>query len=243
MIERMNTTDFDEAKVEVTPVLEEVLESRGLSWSELSFPLRKTLVKRGCNTDMVRFILDHWTVYRRRDSVFFNSYDKNTFVMSNMYPCRMCEGGKTFNSVDHLFHYLRAYAHEAYDCAVKVRRASGVKSGFKSKQIWKQYWKDEGEEGYINETTVKEVEDSAKLLRYCQEVKFDFCDEFRTALRATKHKRLVEYAPWDGLYGVLYNKKDRRYEGVNICGKCMTQLRDERLNSPLILDKLKSVNL
>lgn len=68
--------------------------------------------------------------YKIENSVYFNSkYGEK--VLSNMYPCKLTYEGKTFNSVEQMFHVLlyRFLSDKTMQC----------KTSFECKEVYKTY--------------------------------------------------------------------------------------------------------
>ncbi len=170
----------------------------------------------------------NWRVYSEEDSVFFNSYCRDdNMILSNMYPCFMEYNGLTFNSVDHLYHWLMfdGEGEEVKKIRDKIFKCSGVCNGFDAKSLSRN-----------NSTLIpeKNKENELKILKTCLIVKAKCCKEFRRKLLESGDKNLVELAWWgDCEYGVKQLVKGGKYEGMNKCGRVMMKVREMLLAGEL----------
>ena len=162
----------------------------------------------------------NWRMYDEKESVLFNSYCRDSnMVLSNMYPCVMWYNGLIFNSVDHLYNWLMFDGgdEEARKIRDKIYKCSGVCNGFESKRIRKD------NDSLIPE---KNKKNHLKILKTCHIVKAKCCREFREKLIESGDKNLVEFAWWgDCRYGVVKDKESGMYEGMNMCGRVMMEVR------------------
>ena len=76
--------------------------------------------------------MDNLRVYRKSDSVLFNSKLDN-FVMSNMYPCHLVYEGKEFQSVEQLFHWM--IFSESAEIRDEIMKCKGICNGFQVKKL------------------------------------------------------------------------------------------------------------
>ena len=156
--------------------------------------------------------------YKKDDCILFNS-KLDSYVMSNMYPCRLVYDSKEFQSVEQMFHWMLFSGNtEVRDGIMKCK---GVCNGFQVKNFCAKH-ADKIDKDY----------DSKKFdcLFKCLEIKYLQCLEFRKAIDESVGKSLVEYAPWDNEYGAVWDKDLQSYVGKNACGRLMMKVRENALN-------------
>lgn len=204
--------------------------------------LEETLKKRGCNEEMVNFIKSQWRYYDPKEVMKFNSYEGDYMFLSNMYPFRGQFNGIKVNSVDQIFFLQYAFKTKNEELIKEIQQCTGVRSGFLAKEKWRKYCekiakekKKNGEE-LVNtspglETSVEGLEESISYLRNGWKVKYNYCSEFKHLLILSKKMclKLMEVAPWDGLFGCCYNQETKLYEGCNLCGRFMNDFRDKHI--------------
>lgn len=157
------------------------------------------------------------------DCVCFNSYHRDNYVLSNMFPCEMEYNGMKFKSVEMMYYWLM-YEGEGEDrkrVREELLKCGGINNGFRCREIGKK------NKEFIDENVAN---NEFKILRECHIAKLKGCREFREKLRESKGKMLVEEAGWDyKRYGAVLNKMSGCMEGGNACGRVMTKVRDEFL--------------
>lgn len=153
--------------------------------------------------------------YSKEDSILFNSKGEN-FVLSNMYPCKLIYEGRTFHSVEQLYHWMLYSNNEKL--RDKIIKFKGICNGFDVKKFCKDYIKER--DGDFDSKKYR-------CLRKCLELKYLQCYEFRKAIDESGSKNLVEYAPWDSEYGTTWLKEYNAYVGKNACGRIMMEVRKQ----------------
>ena len=162
--------------------------------------------------------------YSPSESVCFNSCNVDNMVLSNFWPCKIRYNDVMYHSVEQLFVWRLLDMYDGMgEYKEKVMSYKGINNGYKIKrdrgiqdilsELEEDYEKKNGKEGLL----LMEWE----LLRDCVELKFKFCKEYREKLKECKGKKIVESCPWgDSLFGAVWNKEKRVYEGVNASGRC-----------------------
>lgn len=185
--------------------------------------------------------------YNKSECILFNSYSRTmTEVLSNHHICDLKYEDKTFNSSEQLFFWLRLYGYSEYQNVIlQITSPKEVKT--KGAQLIKRL--------KIGDDIVRDVQ----LLRLAIRVKYNYCIEFREFLLAHPNTDIVEYAWWgDDLYGCVdedinlkYNPKEGFVIGKNVCGRLLSEIRDESkdengmciLTRPACLDAMNSQTL
>ena len=65
--------------------------------------------------------------YKKDDCILFNS-KLDSYVMSNMYPCRLVYDGKKFQSVEQMFHWM--LFSENAERRDEIMKCKGMCNGF-----------------------------------------------------------------------------------------------------------------
>ena len=151
--------------------------------------------------------------YPKEDSILFNSKGEN-FVLSNMYPCKLIYEGRTFHSVEQLYHWMLYSNNEKL--RDKIIKFKGICNGFQVKKFCEEH---------INDIDKDYMLKKYKCLKKCLELKYEQCREFREAIDGSHGKHLVEFAPWDAEYGATWMKEFNAYVGKNACGRLMMDVR------------------
>lgn len=165
--------------------------------------------------------------YPLEDCVCFNSYHRDNYVLSNMFPCELEYDGMNFKSVDMMYWWLmyKGEGEKKKEVRDKILKCSGIRNGFKCREIGKL------NEDYIDDEVWK---NKWKTLELCLIAKAKCCREFRKKLRESKDKVLVEEASWDYKgAGAILNRRNGCMEGGNACGRLMMEVREMLLNGDL----------
>lgn len=189
--------------------------------------LEKTIKDRGGRSELREFIENQWRVYNPKEIMKFNSHDKTNFYLSNMFPFSGKFKGNNVFSVDQIFYLQHALKTNDDKIISDILNCSGMMNAFEAKKKWGEYSKDNK-----LESTIDEIKESISFLYEAWKVKFKYCKEFRDFLIYSKTNclKLVENAPWDGVFGTCYNPKTMMYEGCNLCGRYMQKFRNEILS-------------
>ena len=157
--------------------------------------------------------------YAKDDVVAFKNRGKNA-IFSNFYPFDFAVEGLTFHSVEQYYHWRRL------EGAPKYRETMLSFDG--ERHAWKCF-------NYSRNRWVKEVieTDLEKRIAYMREGlrhKLEHCEGFREALLKTGDKVIAELnqtSKPDDIWAV--NKTAEGYEGSNILGKLLMELRESIL--------------
>lgn len=165
--------------------------------------------------------------YPLEDCVCFNSYHRDNYVLSNMFPCELEYNGMIFKSVEMMYWWLmfEGEGENRKKIRDKVLRCSGIRNGFDCWKICKSNESDIDDEIWENKW---------EKLELCLIAKAKCCREFRKKLRESKGKWLVEVAGWDfKAAGAILNKRSGCMEGGNACGRLMMEVREMLFNGEL----------
>lgn len=165
--------------------------------------------------------------YPLEECVCFNSYNRDNYVLSNMYPCEIDYEGMRFKSVDMMYWWLMFRGEDSRRKRIRDRiiKCGGICNGYKCRKIGLE------NEDYIDDEFVK---NQFKILESCIIAKAKCCREFREKLRESKGKWLVEEAGWDyEKAGAILNSENGCMEGGNACGRLMMEVRDMLFNGEL----------
>ena len=157
--------------------------------------------------------------YAKSDVVAFRNRGKYA-IFSNFYPFDFAVEGVTFHSVEQYYHWRRL------EGAPRYRETMLSFDG--EKHAWKCF-------NYSRNRWVKQVieADLRKRITYMREglqYKLKYCEGFKEALQKTGVKVIAELnqtSKPDDIWAV--NKTDEGYEGSNILGKLLMELRESIL--------------
>lgn len=86
------------------------------------------------------------------------------------------------------------------------------------------------------------AETEVRLLRFCIQLKYIQCPEFKNFLLQHPTERLVEYAPWgDNTYGMVDTDESNKWNwykgevaGQNVCGRLIMEVRNSAQEGDII---------
>jgi len=155
--------------------------------------------------------------YPIAESVFFHKKTDDHWMLSNLYACPLMADGIPFKSSEHLFQTM------------KFATAESIQAVYQSnspKMTAKHYQKIGGHRREDWGTIIIDA------MKYCLQLKYEQCQEFREDLKSTKGFYIVELqdAKNDNEtsrpngWGV--KTKGDEYVGPNIMGRLLMELRD-----------------
>ena len=166
-----------------------------------------------------KYYPEYWgdQVYPIAQSVFFHKKTDNHWILSNMSSCSLEVEGIPFKSSEHLFQTLK-FATPASITAVYQS---------KSPKMTAKHWQKVG--GHRREDWGEIILD---VMKFCLQKKYEQCPEFRAELDSTKGYNIVELqdrkndkaSSRANAWGVKTKGQD--YEGPNIMGRLLIELRD-----------------
>lgn len=160
--------------------------------------------------------VNDFRAYNKTDCITFNTSNRNTYIFSNFYPCKLRYNGLYFNSSEQLYYYLcTSTKPDIQRLVMQMPDALAVKKLHISYSDRNPDW----------------TEQRNTIMRTCLETKFHQCKEYQTALLNTGNKDILEFAYWWDLYwGASTTKNSQYYVGINALGRLHMELRNKYLN-------------
>lgn len=155
--------------------------------------------------------VDDFRVYDKGNCITFNTSNRDTYILSNFYPCRLSYNGVYFHSTEQLYYYLCTTTKpELQRLIMQQPNALAVKKlhiGYEDRDVdW--------------------VQNRNGIMRKALQIKFEQCPEYRNYLLSTGNKDILEYAYWWDLYwGAATTKNSDYYVGINALGRLHMELR------------------
>ena len=169
------------------------------------------------------FIKEHYPgywgyqVYPVAQSVFFHKKTDEHWILSNMASCPLEIEGVPFKNSEHLFQTLKFATPESVAAVYQS----------KSPKMTAKHWQKIG--GHRREDWGQIILD---VMKFCLRQKYEQCLEFREELERTKGYYIVELQDTQqdkessraNAWGV--KTKGQNYEGPNLMGRLLMELRD-----------------
>ena len=162
---------------------------------------------------------EYWgdQVYPIAQSVFFHKKTDNYWILSNMASCPLEIEGIPFKSSEHLFQTLKFATSESI---IAVYRSNNAKMTAKHYQKLGGHRREDWERILVD------------VMKFCLQQKYEQCPEFRKELDSTKGYNIVELqdakndkeSSRANAWGV--KTKGENYEGPNLMGRLLMELRD-----------------
>ena len=138
-------------------------------------------------------------------------------VFSNFYPFDFVTQGVTFHSVEQYYHWRRLESSPKYQQT--MLSFEGEKHAWQCFNYSRNRWVKQ----VIETDLVKRIAYMREGLRY----KLEHCKEFKEALLKTGSKTIAELNQTSKPYDIwAVNNPPNGYEGSNILGKLLMELRD-----------------
>ena len=173
-----------------------------------------------------KYYPEYWgdQVYPIAQSVFFHKKTDEHWILSNMASCPLEVEGIPFKSSEHVFQTLKFATPESITAVYQSNNA---------KMTAKHYQKLEG---HRREDWGQILVD---IMKFCLQQKYEQCPEFRKELDSTKEYNIVELqdrkndkaSSRANAWGV--KTKGQNYEGPNLMGRLLMELRDGMLKYKL----------
>ena len=217
----------DNSKINVAILDGSIIEIKNIEEVELD---EKGKLKKKSSTRIAEFIKkyypEYWgdQVYPIEQSVFFQSKTDNHWILSNISSCPLEVEGVPFKSSEHLFQTLKFATPESITAVYQSKSP---------KMTAKHYQKLDG---HRREDWGQILVDVMKL---CLQQKYEQCPEFREELKKTKGYHIVELqdkkndkdSSRANAWGV--KSKGQNYEGANLMGRLLMELRDGKMKYKL----------
>ena len=217
----------DNGKINVAMLDDSIIAIKKIEEVELD---EKGKLKKKSSTRIAEFIKkyypEYWgiQVYPIEQSVFFHKITDEHWILSNMSSCPLEVEGVPFKSSEHLFQTLKFATSESI---------TAVYQSNTPKMTAKHYQKLDG---HRREDWGQILVD---VMKFCLQQKYEQCPEFRQELDSAKGYNIVELqdAKRDTVssranaWGV--KSKGQNYEGPNIMGRLLMELRDGKMEYKL----------
>lgn len=208
-----NVAILDDSIINIKKIEEVELDEKG-----------KLVEEKKSSASVAEFIKkyypEYWgdQVYPVAQSVFFNKKDDSHWILSNMSYCSLEIEGVPFNSSERLFQTLKFATPEAITAVYKAIQP----------KMPAKHWQKVG--GHRREDWGQIILD---VMKFCLQQKYEQCPEFRRELDSTKGYNIVELqvkkndkeTSRANAWGVKI--KGENYEGPNIMGRLLMELRDK----------------
>ena len=217
----------DNGQINVAILDDSIIKIKKIDTVELD---EKGKLKKKSSTRIAEFIKkyypEYWgiQVYPIEQSVFFHKKTDEHWILSNIASCPLEIEGIPFKNSEHLFQTLK-FATPASITAVYQS---------KSPKMTAKHWQKVG--GHRREDWGEIILD---VMKFCLQKKYEQCPEFRAELDSTKEYNIVELqdrkndkaSSRANAWGV--KTKGQNYEGANLMGRLLMELRDGEMEYKL----------
>ena len=207
---QINVAILDDSIIKIKKIEEVELDEKGKLKKKSSASIAEAIKK---------YYPEYWgdQVYPIAQSVFFHKKTDNHWILSNMASCPLEIKGIPFKSSEHLFQTLKFATPESI---------TAVYQSNNPKMTAKHYQKLGGHRRADWEQILVDV------MKFCLQQKYEQCPEFRKELERTKGCYIVELQDTQqdkessraNAWGV--KTKGENYEGPNLMGRLLMELRD-----------------
>ena len=214
---QINVAILDDSIIEIKKIEEVELDERRKLKKKSSTSIAEAIQK---------YYPEYWgdQVYPIAQSMFFHKKTDAHWILSNMASCPLEIEGIPFKSSEHLFQTLKFATPESvlavYNSnSPKMTAKHYQKLGGHRREDWKQILVD--------------------VMKFCLQQKYEQCPEFRKELDSTKGFHIVELQDAKNdkettranAWGV--KSKGQNYEGPNLMGRLLMELRDGEMRYKL----------
>ena len=210
----------DNGQINVAILDDSIIEIKKIEEVELN---EKGKLKKKSSTSIAEFIKEYYPqywgdqVYPIAQSVFFHKKTDNHWILSNMASCPLEIEGIPFKSSEHLFQTLKFATPKSITAVYQS----------KSPKMTAKHWQKI--DGHRREDWGQIFID---VMKFCLQQKYEQCPEFREELERTKGFYIVELqdkkndkvSSRANAWGV--KSKGQNYEGANLMGRLLMELRD-----------------
>ena len=225
----------DNGKINVAILDDSIITIKKIETVELD---DKGKLKKKSSASIAEFIKkyypEYWgiQVYPIEQSVFFHKKTDEHWILSNMSSCPLEVEGVPFKDSEHLFQTLKFATQES---------VLAVYNSNSPKMTAKHYQKLDG---HRREDWGQIIVD---VMKFCLQQKYLQCPEFRKELDSTKGFHIVELQDAKNdkessrANGWGVKTKGENYEGANIMGRLLMELRDGEMEYKLPKDWNKAL--
>ena len=190
----------------------------------------KGKLKKKSSTRIAEFIKKYYPqywgdqVYPIAQSMFFHKKTDNHWILSNMASCPLEIEGVPFKNSEHLFQTLKFATPESVAAVYQS----------KSPKMTAKHWQKIG--GHRREDWGQIILD---VMKFCLQQKYEQCSEFKKELDSTIGYNIVELQDRKNdkdssrANGWGVKTKGENYEGANIMGRLLMELRDGKMEYKL----------
>lgn len=207
---KINVAILDGSIIEIKKIEEVKLDENGKLAKKSS-----TSVAEGIKKHYPEYWGDQ--VYPISQSVFFHKKTDDYWILSNMASCPLEIEGIPFKSSEHLFQTLKFATTESI---IAVYRSNNPKMTAKHYQKLGGHRRADWEQILVD------------VMKFCLQQKYEQCPEFREELDSTKGFHIVELQDAKNdkessrANGWGVKTKGENYEGPNLMGRLLMELRD-----------------
>ena len=207
---KINVAILDDSIIEIKKIEEVKLDEKGKLKKKSSASIADAVRK---------YYPEYWgdQVYPIAQSVFFHKKTDSHWILSNMASCPLEIEGIQFKSSEHLFQTLKFATPKSI---IAVYQSSNAKMTAKHYQKLGGHRREDWEQILVD------------VMKFCLQQKYDQCLEFREELESIKGYNIVELqnskrdkeTSRANAWGV--KTKGENYEGPNLMGRLLMELRD-----------------
>lgn len=222
---KINVAILDDSIIAIKKIEEVELDEKGKLKKKSSSSIAGAIKK---------YYPEYWgvQVYPIAQSVFFHKKTDDHWILSNMASCPLEVEGIQFKNSEHIFQTLKFATQES---------VLAVYNSNSPKMTAKHYQKLDG---HRREDWGQILMD---VMKFCLQQKYEQCPEFKEELERTKGYNIVELqdakndkeSSKANAWGV--KTKGQNYEGANLIGRLLMELRDGKMEYKLPNDWNKAL--
>ena len=214
---KINVAILDDSIITIKKIEEVELDEKGKLKKKSSASIAEGIKK---------YYPQYWgdQVYPIAQSVFFHKKTDNHWILSNMASCPLEIEGIPFKSSEHLFQTLKFATPKSITAVYQSNNAKMTakhyqKLGGHRREDWEQIRVD--------------------VMKFCLQQKYEQCPEFRKELDSTIGYNIVELQDRKNdkessrANGWGVKTKGQNYEGANLMGRLLMELRDGKMEYKL----------
>ena len=215
---KINVAILDDSIIAIKKIEEVKLDEKGKLKKKSSASVAEGIKK---------YYPEYWgdQVYPIAQSVFFHKKTDDHWILSNMASCPLEIEGVPFKNSEHLFQTLK------FDTPESVM---AVYNNYISPKMTARHYECLGGHKRADWEQI-----SIDVMKFCLQQKYEQCPEFRRELDSTKGHNIVELqdrkndkeSSRANAWGV--KTKGQNYEGPNIMGRLLMELRDGKMEYKL----------
>lgn len=214
---KINIAILDDSIITIKKIEEVELDEKGKLKKKSSSSIAEAIKK---------YYPEYWgvQVYPIAQSAFFHKKTDSHWILSNMSACPLEIEGIQFKNSEHLFQTLKFATPESITAVYqsnspKMTAKHYQKLGGHRREDWEQILVD--------------------VMKFCLQQKYEQCPEFRKELERTKGFHIVELQDAKNdkelsrANGWGVKTKGQNYEGANLMGRLLMELRDGKMEYKL----------